>query len=86
MDAIESTLAAFSLCTRLTLRYHMLDSLTVWRPICPDNFVGRLAVSRSRAAIYATSHDLTHLFVSLQSIFIPISGTNILVGGKVEEF
>lgn len=77
MDAIESAQAAFSLCTRLTLRYHILDSLTVWRPVCPDTFVGRLAVSRNRAAIRATRYDLTHLSLLLQSIFIPMIGINI---------
>ena len=77
MDAIENVQAVTGLCTHPALRYHMLDSLTVWRPISPDNFAGRLAASRSRAVICATSHDLTHLSILLQSIFIPLIGINI---------
>ena len=77
MDAIENVQAVTGLCTHPALRYHMLDSLTVWRPISPDNFAGRLAASRSRAVICATSHDLTHLSILLQSIFILMIGINI---------
>ena len=77
MDAIENAQGVIGLCTRLTLRYHILDSLTVWRPTRPDTFVGRLVVSCNRAAINATSLDLTHLSILLQSIFIPLIGINI---------
>ena len=77
MDAMENAQAVTGLCIRPTLRYHMLGSLTVWRPVRPDTFADRLAAGCSRAAMCATRYDLTHLSVLLQSIFIPMIGINI---------
>jgi hypothetical protein len=58
------------LCICLMIRYYMLDVLTVWIPVQPDTFLGRLTVGCSLVSIYATNHDHVHLFISLQSIFI----------------